>query len=1047
MDIKNYARGGQKYHAHRIDIARELLDAELSTVEPLSQFNRDRLFKLDAAKWNLFAFGERDWDICSRLRSSRSETLEANLLQLTLDYITANLTSVRSLYALERTISARILARHTPELVPVTDKLTATELRSLFAIRIECALRQTSADTIRDRLNEVFTSGWCRVRLLYPLVYHFVNRTPSAGLDAFLSYVVTGREHPSETEAIKLILSDEAARTENLAFKLYVGLMGHPFDACDFALDHIEYLIGADRALPRHIVQFLRDASALLPGTRASRLHDLCQPGTLALATGVSTTGLSSWLDLPEDELAVYAQFANVAAFTPPAKGDELDELRPMAVLSRMRSEEYPIPADFSRIVAERFGWSFTDGGRFLGALLRSIYMVERTARDLEVRDALRLVAHLGHVDPFVASAPSAMHALRVLARRGRGVAADPAAVEAKAERDLEARRPLADRLWINDLQWRLRRLEEQGRIGEWLSVVRDQVRLRPTFLTGINWEWVEEIVELERLDPFVNFAGAYLFLLMEGETSSFDPLRLRFTLEPLLRGLDVDAIVKTFIREYPNTAPAIVRRYLTTENLLASGLASNYVAALDMRVRALEACIQARNFGPLLTKQDYENEERALTSELLLTNVNTGKFEIPWETFRKDAEEKQRHLFAAVNSLRPRESDDAALSAIVETPFTFPNGRNQVYRYRLSQAPIFSLVTALLGDFMEHPAFGIEVILSGRFRHSNLLQELWSALAAVSASTIPSVTPPTVKELTAPYRDVMESTLEDWCSERLHTRRREKPKALFNLAPDQKDMDQLLSTVEPLMGLPEITEVVIEWIKGRLREQVAEARPHFVQEVTEQLGRRFEEIRARQIASGEWREQDVVKVHSNVFDALSRRVEDLQAWFDGVDTVATTSISLADLSLATETLFDQMIDGKGLRAKPDTAAEHVWFSPNEVKIAFDMLREIYFNALKRGQGPIVRLNVRRLAGADTRYAFSNRVDPTHSKPDRVETFNGSRYTGREDALFREGNSGRPKVAASAATLMGHDTAICSIVRRGVHHLVVPVRKATGCQP
>ena len=1046
MDIKNYARGGKKYHWHRLDIARELLEHEDSTLAPLSTFNQDRLLKLEPDSWRLFGFSDRDWDLCDRLRRSRKPALETNIVQLAWQYVSANAESVQKLYALSATISARLLAKDDVDLPLGTDILTQTEQQSLFAIRIECALRQNSADTIRDRLKEVFTGSWCKVRLLYPLVYHFVNRTPSAGLDGFLSYVVTGKEHAAETEAIKLILSDEAARGQSLAFKTYVGLMGHPFDTCEIVLDHIEFELGADRELAGHLALVLERLASLLPGTRAERLHALATSGPIPASEKPYVDGLKSWLALPDEELSLYAQFANVAPMATELVHACADGDRPFGILGRMRTKELPVPKDFVKIVSDRFVWSFTDAGRLLGALLRSIYMVERSERDLEVRDALRLATMLGCVSAFVSTAPSAMFAFRLLTRCNRSIVNDPVAIEASTEAELELHRPLADRLWINDLQWRLRRLEEGGRISQWLQVVRDQVELRPSFLSGINWEWIEEVVQRERLDPFVSFAGAYLFLLMEGETSRFDPLRLRLTLEPLLKDQSVDEIVSTFIREYGQTAPAIVRRYLSTENLLASGIASNYVAALDMRVRALATCIRAKSYSPMLTEQDYDNEERALTSELLLTNVNTGKFEIPWDTFRKDATEKQRHLFAAVDTLRPREEDELALSSVVETPHVFPNGRNQIYRYRMFQAPMFTLVFALIGDFMEHPAFGIEVILSGRFRHMNLLQELWTAIAGVSGSSIPSVTGPVQKELTNDYRDAMERSLELWCATRLHTKRREKPRALFNLAPDQKDADQLLAAVEPLRGLPEIADVVIGWIKDRLRQQVMEARARFLQEVTEELTARFGEVHDAQRESGVWREQDVAKVHTAIVNAVGRRLEDLQAWFDGVDAVPTTAISLADLGAATEALFDGMIEGRRLEARIDIDAANVWFLPADVKIAFDMLREIYFNALKRGYGPEVRLEVRRLGPASRGvFTFTNRVAPEHAQADGCERLEGSRYTSRDDALFREGNSGRPKVAASAATLVGEDTAVLSVMRRGLHHLVVPLRKEVPC--
>lgn len=1035
--LRNYARGGATFHSHSIEIVRDLLDGE-DELEKLSPFLRDRLFRQTSLDWRAFAFGPKDWDLCGRLLTTRNVVIERRMLRIATYYIAANIESVLRMYGINRTISAAILKRDT-ELIPSQDLPQGIDRQSLFNFRVQCAVWRESSDAMRDRLQELFLrNGWCNSRLLYPMVFYFLNTTSTAALDNLLGYIVTGKEHNAEKVALKLILSDEAARDSSLAFKVYVGMMGHAYDACEFILDHIELKLLEGVELPPYLLDTLSVLADLLPDTRASRLRCL-HAGELRFvapdAEGATVVDLHRVFPLSADEISMYGRFCSLGPFIDEAIS-QVD--RPYGILSNMRRLDYPVPEQFGAIIRYRATWFFTEGGRFLSALLRSIYMIDRTSRDLEARDAVRLAVFFGHFSPFIASAPSAMFALRML--RNAGIVGPELykLVERDTSEAMAAASPAEDRLWINQLQWRLRELEEQGRIQSWLHTIRTQTRLRPLFLTGINWAWVEEIIEQERLKPFMSFDGAYLFLLMELETVG-DAQRLRLALEPLLQNRDFANVVETIIDEFGGAAPTLIRRYLTTQTLVETGLAPNLVAALDQRVRALEACIKKFGFSPLLTEEVYEGESRTLTSELLLTNVNAGKFEIPWDTFRKDAVEEQQDLYNAFLSLRPR-ADDSALTAFVETPVTFNNGRSITYRYRLVNAPLFSLLVQIISDFATHPGFGLEVILSGRFRHSKVLQELWSAMASVNSAMIPSVQGSVQATLASEYRPALEQVVEGWCAKYLHTRRDEKPFAAFDIVPTQKEIDELILEAQEHTELIPVIDTVIDWLKRKLREQVSAAANHFVDDMTSILTSSFAHLRDQQLASGHFRHEDVRKVSYAIVDAVVRRIAELKGWFDGIDTISAGPVSLAQLSMATETLFDNMLPSQSLRAEADLEASNVQFTAGEVKIAFDLLREIFFNALRYGDGPEVTLTLSSCGSADALcYRFANDLPPPPIAPETVR-IEGSRYEHRNDAVLREGNSGLHKIAASAATLIGRDTSIERVVSEGRYALIVPLR-------
>lgn len=435
-----------------------------------------------------------------RRLSERVPGLEGPLLEMLLAYAAANEASVARIYDLGATVSERLLRREAVDVDPASDLLTPIDAQSLFGLRLGCASNHSSTETMMQSLRKRLPKGWARSRLIHPMVYHFSNRPPAAALDNFLSYVVTGKEHDSEKLTLKLLLSDEAARDTTLAFKCFVGLMGHPHDAIEFVPDHVEHEFASGRGFSTHLVEFVAKIAEMQPHSRAASISATLR-GNIEFIDLTRTDGLATHFRLPLAELERYASLCDLAPVEAPY---EADAARPYDILTNMRTQEYPDPLQFQLVT-------------------------------------FRLLYLLGFANPFIASMPSGMTLLRRLAAYAADEEVDRR-IEETTHASLVREAPFEDRLWINELQWRLRRIEERGFIQEWLSVVRSQTHLRPSYLTGINWHWVEEVIALQRLKPFRGYEGAYLFIHMELETNS-DPLRLRLTLDPLIKNLDDRAV------------------------------------------------------------------------------------------------------------------------------------------------------------------------------------------------------------------------------------------------------------------------------------------------------------------------------------------------------------------------------------------------------------------------------------------------------------------------------------------------------------------------
>ena len=130
------------------------------------------------------------------------------------------------------------------------------------------------------------------------------------------------------------------------------------------------------------------------------------------------------------------------------------------------------------------------------------------------------------------------------------------------------------------------------------------------------------------------------------------------------------------------------------------------------------------------------------------------------------------------------------------------------------------------------------------------------------------------------------------------------------------------------------------------------------------------------------------------------------------------------------------MIPDRSLKVSMDESAATVSFDAGMVKIAFDLLREVYFNALRHGTGPEVVLTIRRLPDSATTFTFSNEADYLQDAQAEL-VVEGHVYHGRNEAVTREGNSGLAKIAASCATLVGKDTSVLRRRSERSHQVVV----------
>ncbi len=295
--FRNLARGGKGYHYHRSEIANLILSSRERTVESVSTFLSVRLLKLDEKAWRVLNFSKNDWKQLARLRSNTDGQLEADFLELAGLYAESNQASVRKLYEISRRTSNQVLIQDAQDADAFVEEMGSLESQSIFALRMQCAAGYPATETMRENVERLIPAGWANARMVAPLVYHTAHAPSAELLDSFLSYLLAGDEEDVEKEVIKLLLDEDAVQNASLAFKIYVGMMCHPYDAIQLVLDHVEYQLAIGRGVGSAQLAFLHAVTSLFDDRRAKALIGLLSDPT-SFKQSPDLDALEGWFDI-----------------------------------------------------------------------------------------------------------------------------------------------------------------------------------------------------------------------------------------------------------------------------------------------------------------------------------------------------------------------------------------------------------------------------------------------------------------------------------------------------------------------------------------------------------------------------------------------------------------------------------------------------------------------------------------------------------------------------------------------------------------------------
>lgn len=1001
---------------------------------PLTPHLSRKLLKIRAG-WKVLDFCDRDWENIERLRSAPIDVARI-YIQLGVNYIRENIGRVQRLSDVSRALTRVVTLGYDEEWVGILDRIDAIDTQSMFVLQINGAINIAKHDVLVDYLKSKTNSPWVVSRFSYPFVYHAINVPTDDYMETFLSFVIPhAAKNGTERDVVRHLLRDDISFETSLMFRCYVGLLCHPYDMLQSFISHFEIELSRDGALSKESADLLHELSSIASDPRLSSL--------MRIVDGPAPKYIDS-ADLHRDELeasSLPAQIHNllIAFFDSQSCASAAGEppTREWEILCRMRWSRYPEVEDFDYITQFTRTWRFSDGGRFMHALLTSMYMLPRRDEIFETREVQRMFYAANCLTSYVYGSPRGDRFLRSHALRATS---SPDEIERSVSVALSVRAEAPDRTWFHAVHWKLRSARDEGQLKRWLRIARETFPVSPTFLTGVDWAWLERMIHAVRIAPFrATSDGPYALLLRDVEEHRRDSTVLRTAVEPQTTSRTCRQFVEWMIDEYGHWAAAFVKYLLTPENIMLLGLAPNMMAALSERIAALEYCAKAFDFTDLLTELQLRQEQQTLTSALMLLNVNASQFEIPWERFRRDVAERERDSFNGYSAMR---RGDKTLSVITDhrTPYPHLFSNRQVVQYSIlvSQTPLAIVIFGIIDLFIQHPSYGIEAILSTRFRHDTLRREFVSVLSALEASYMPGVVAQEQKRIIAAASSEVFDALGDWLQARVQTLRPGVDGALFDLTPSSDELNALLRRTIGLDALDEIVSVLIDWLGGRLEVQLDAARQSFRSEFLTEALSAVAKATAAVGADHDIDASVVARVTAAVNASVTRRTEELVDWFRAADPAAQQSLTLMEIKLAVEGRFERFVAADQLRITLSDCEDAMHQLPSDkVRFYFDLLSEIVQNAIKYGGVGKIRIRIYPIrAGKLWGFVYSSSAslnDPWS------RTISGHKYMSLSDSLFREGNSGLDKIAALAASIVEADVEIAVIRRKRSFHLTIPI--------
>ncbi len=993
----------------------------------LPSFLSNKLLCHADVTWKALAVNANDAKVLSALLFHPTPSSTYNYLELAFRYIQENSDLVCELETASQQFSDGIWSGALVD--PDAAITTVSGRQSLLYFRAVAGFLASDPRRIAEKLRFSGNSNFVRSTFVRTLIYFAANNATEDALELHLSHVVRGGQNAAlDSAVLRFLISDEFSKDYPLGFKCYVALLAHPYDALHILLAHFERVFAQKGELPRGDISRLEQ----LEGISSSRLNDLLSNANHNWPEYRDAPARISRMQSATIPTDVHDYFLRVVQTRPFHAAEHSTEL--LTVFDNMRSTRYPNRREFDIVMTYITIFRFTEAGRFLEALMSALYLTPRMDAVRERITVIRLISILECICPFVVGAPDCLAFLDSSEFSGlRARFADlPSAC---AEKALSPSIESSDRLWMHSLHLRLYEPMKSGQMTVWSRTLRQCLPLAPGYLSGVKWEWFQEVLKVVRVGPFRGNADGIFVLLWEVmETKRTDLGTLRVAVEPIAAQHGaVQSFADWLFSEFGVQAICFFQYFLSAGTLMRLKFTDNYFEALSERSVSIERYVQKFGHSDLFTEEQFHRELEQFNTELLLLQVGANQFEIAWGVLTADATVKLDDVYKSVKAFEARPEDKTEL--LGEAKFDFDHhfgiGVHLSCAIRAKDSPLATLVIGLIEAFMQHPSQGLESILSVRIRHLNFLRQFEQAFQNLRHQpTFPSLVRSSgcMDSIERPALQVV----QDWLESRLHQKKLTKPNGVFNFVPSDAEFRDLIASSRG-KTLSDVCALVFTWINGRLEENLKTIRDESLQDLRKNVLLALDSKKA--IAShpelGHLIPNVIAELHTTVVDLISS----LSEWFKTAAVGSDDPTSALQMELVLRGRYQTDIEQKRLAMR--LRSENLSSFPiqrQKVRTIFDLCCEVVNNCLRYGTKPKVILNIVPYSEQhEDGLLFVSTQNPKLIVEENEIAGSPSDYS--NPALFREGKTGLEKIAALAASVAGQPVRV-KVDSRGSRYLI-----------
>jgi hypothetical protein len=378
---------------------------------------------------------------------------------------------------------------------------------------------------------------------------------------------------------------------------------------------------------------------------------------------------------------------------------------------------------------------------------------------------------------------------------------------------------------------------------------------------------------------------------------------------------------------------------------------------------------------------------------------------------------------------------------------YPFSNGAAIDYEAVNKDRPLIFVIAGIIDTFLTHPSAGIESLLSVRIRHDSFRREFSYALAAVQESEIEGVRQNSLRKTVGGLEQGVYAEIQTWLDSRMHTWRKDKPQALFELTPTKQEMTALLNDVRSCDALDKIIDIVFKWLDIKLDDRLTEARFSLEKVLYPAIDKRIDLVMSPSKAKA-GNDDEGTLIAKAFKSAIFRRVTELDEWFKVPSEDRHHSLTVREVIQAVEQRFcPDVSTGKIRIDQTATGIDDRTVSPGNIRPLYDLLSELVRNALKHSKLDKTRVCIKLWKGTDHDFiSISNlrKIKPIGDAGDRCAVVSGHPSTTRNAALFAEGKSGRDKIAYLSAYLAGKALDVSFVRGIGGFHVLIPAEAVGG---